>query len=266
MRTNANKVERLPLLPCVALCLVVGVPSVWADAGPSARAARIRGFYQRWAGTPYQWGGTTRGGIDCSAYLRQMFRDLFNIELPRTTRQQIRLGVDLSINSKNPGRGLVPGDLIFYVDRTGTPNHVVIYAGSNQITHSVSGRGVVLEPIRKIFGRRVVARRFLVPSRGGAGSIAGFGPIPAAGPIIPKEIPCPPSFRARAIEVRRYTNQPIQDIKAFGEREICDFRALAKALKRRGGPQGRRNAKKLKDHAEWLESIEALKGTIGRGW
>lgn len=243
-----------------------GLEGWWAQAtGGRRRAIRIVSFARRWLGTPYQWGGTSRRGIDCSAYLRQMFRKLFRVELPRTTKQQIHLGIDLPINPRRLSRGLHPGDLIFYIGRDGRPNHVVVYAGKDTITHSVSGRGVVIDPIRKVYGRRIVARRVLVPRRNGDDD-AGFAPIPAAGPIVPKEIPCPDNIQARPIEVRRYARKPIEDLKPFGERAICDLRALADALEKKRTAPGRANALKLRDHAIWMESIEALKGEIGRGW
>ncbi|MEQ8274365.1 MAG: C40 family peptidase [Deltaproteobacteria bacterium] len=244
-----------------ATLVALAVPLAVHAAG---RSARIRSFANRWLGTRYQWGGTGRSGIDCSAYLRQMYRDLFNIELPRTTRQQIRLGLDLPIDPTNLGRTLLPGDLIFYVDRAGVPNHVVVYLGGNLITHSVSGRGVVVDPIRKVYGRRIVARRFLVPRGGGSGGDdgGGFAPIPAAGPIVAKDIPCPPSFKPKRSEVRRYANRPLPAVGKLGERAICDFRALADALEKRGGKHAKRNAVTLDEYAKWLESIEALKGVI----
>ena len=52
----------------------------------------------------------------------------------------------------------------------------------------------------------------------------------------------------------------------FGERDICDFRALAQGLRDNGGPAAEANAKKLDDHAVWLESIDELKDEMGRGW
>lgn len=250
------KSTRLIAVLLLALALPLGVSAA------RGRSERIRSFANKWLGTRYQWGGTNRSGIDCSAYLRQMYRSLFSVELPRTTRQQIRLGLDLPIDAKNLGRGLEPGDLIFYVDRTGTPNHVVIYLGHDLITHSVSGRGVVIDPIRKVYGRRIVARRFLQPRAGRGDDSGGFAPIPPAGPIIAKDIPCPPSFKAKRREVRRYVNKPLPPLGRLGERAICDFRALADALRKKGGRRADQNARTLDTHAEWLESIEALKGVI----
>jgi hypothetical protein len=205
-------------------------------------------------GTPYVWGGVSRSGIDCSGYLREMFRTLFNVELPRTTHDQIDLGNDLAVDPSSLERTLVPGDLIFYIDRTGTPNHVVVYMGAGQLTHSESGRGVVVDPIKKLWGRRIVARRVLVPGARGQG---GFGPIPAAGPIMPKENPCPPSVVAKALEVRRYSSHAV-DIKELGEREICDFRALATSLRAQSTAIGNKNAVMLEEHAIWLENIQDL--------
>lgn len=247
----------------LALTLSLALPALGVAA--SSRGGRILAFANRWIGTPYLWGGTSRSGIDCSAYLREMYRELFRVELPRTTKQQVKLGIDLDFDPKNPDRTMKAGDLIFYIGRDGRPNHVVTYAGNNTITHSVSGRGVVIDPIRKVFGRRIVARRLLVPKDGSDDS-AGFAAIPAAGPLVPKEIPCPPSIRARRAEVRRFSRSPITDWEAFGDRAICDFRALADALRSKGGKAAASNARKLDAHAIWLESIEALKGEIGRGW
>lgn len=254
---------RARTLLLASLIAASSIPTLGLAA--SGRGSRILSFANRWMGTPYLWGGTTRAGIDCSAFLRQMYRDLFRVELPRTTKQQVKLGIDLSFDPRNPGATLEPGDLIFYIGRDGRPNHVVTYAGNETITHSVSGRGVVIDPIRKVFGRRIVARRLLVPKKGGDDT-AGFAPIPAAGPLRPKEIPCPPSIRAKRREVRMYTRTPIRDWERFGDRSICEFRALADALKGRGGRTANANAKKLEGHALWLDSIEALKGEIGRGW
>jgi hypothetical protein len=238
----------------IALASVAGV--ALASTGLGGRAAQIRNFANKWLGTPYVWGGDSRAGLDCSAYTREMYRELFGVELPRTTKGQIGLGVDLPVDEDRPEKNWQPGDLILYVDRAGVPNHVVVYMGGSQLTHSVSGRGVVIDPMKQLWGRRIVARRLLVPSSRDRG---GFGPIPAAGPIVPREVPCPPEVVARPLEVRRFKSKSIDDVRVLGERDICDYRALARELES-AGDVGRKNAVKLRAHAEWLESIDALKG------
>jgi hypothetical protein len=253
------------LLPAQAALAFPGLPAALgallaADAGLPRRASQIRGFTERWLGTPYLWGGTSRGGIDCSAFLRELYRELFGVELPRTTREQIGLGVELRLDPARLSAGLEPGDVIFYVDSLMIPNHVVVYAGRDQIAHSTSGRGVVFDPISKLYGRRVVARRMLIPAagseRGGAGP--RFAAIPPAGPIVPRELPCPPSFRPQRAEVERYARASLELKAPFTARELCDFKVLAEALRRVGGTEALANAEKLDAHVKWVQDIETL--------
>ena len=41
-----------------------------------------------WYGTPYVYGGTTKKGIDCSAFVQAVYGALLRINLPRTAREQ----------------------------------------------------------------------------------------------------------------------------------------------------------------------------------
>lgn len=223
-----------------------------------ARAVQLRNFAFSWLGTPYLWGGVTRGGVDCSGFLREMFRTVYNVELPRTTRDQINLGQEVRIDFRNLGKNFEPGDLFFYVDLTGTPNHVVTYIGQGQFTHSASGRGVVVEGFKALWGRRVVGRRVLVPARDNSGP--DDAPIPALAAFRPQEVPCPPSIRPRPEDLRRYRVEPIGD--AVDAREICEWKALEAALAAKPGPASEANIQRIKRQVEWLDSLEALADTL----
>ena len=48
-----------------------------------------------WRGTPYRYGGMSRNGVDCSAFVMMTFRDKFNLELPRDTRKQAEVGTKI---------------------------------------------------------------------------------------------------------------------------------------------------------------------------
>ena len=58
--------------------------------------------------TPYLWGGTSKRGIDCSAFIQTMFYQALGIELPRTSLEQSGVGVPVD------KADLKFGDLVFF--------------------------------------------------------------------------------------------------------------------------------------------------------
>lgn len=106
-------------------------------------------------GTEYVLGANRDDAVDCSSLVQQMY-GAAGIELPRTTREQLRLGV--SVDAAN----LQPGDLLFY--RWGKRGlHVAIYMADDLILHaSTSAREVVLSEHTDAWKRRLVAARRVV--------------------------------------------------------------------------------------------------------
>lgn len=103
-------------------------------------------------GTPYLWGGTNPDvGLDCSALVQHAYRDI-GVELPRVSRDQAKMGVEV-----DGLEAAQPGDLIAF----GSPvDHISIYVGDGKILHAPRTGDVVKvadihRPIATI--RRVVA-------------------------------------------------------------------------------------------------------------
>lgn len=78
-----------------------------------------------WLGTPYLYGGTTRNGVDCSAFVQNVFK-ANGINLPRTSREQFRVGIGI------PQSQLKPGDLVFFNTLGSGISHVGIYLGNDE--------------------------------------------------------------------------------------------------------------------------------------
>ncbi len=86
-----------------------------------------------WYGTRYKLGGTTKNGIDCSAFVQTIFLSAFGVILPRMAKDQYKVTRRISRTE------LKEGDLLFFNTRGGV-SHVGIYLQNNKFVHaSVSG-------------------------------------------------------------------------------------------------------------------------------
>ncbi|PEN04974.1 hypothetical protein CRI93_14305 [Longimonas halophila] len=111
-------------------------PAPESSAPSSDLLERWKTEAARWEGVPHQWGGTTRRGIDCSAFVQTLYRDVVDVRLPRTTRAQVRTGARVH------SRDLRPGDLVFF--RLDKSRHVGVYLENGRFVHASSSQGVAV--------------------------------------------------------------------------------------------------------------------------
>ncbi|MCX7910187.1 MAG: C40 family peptidase [Endomicrobia bacterium] len=93
---------------------------------------------------PYKWGGTDiEKGIDCSYFVKYIFSRI-GIELPRTSKEQFKVGIEISKDE------LRCGDLVFFkktkykkvkgkIKKYEYINHVGIYLKDNEFIHAARG-------------------------------------------------------------------------------------------------------------------------------
>lgn len=101
---------------------------------------KLINYGERFIGTPYQWGGTTPRGFDCSGFVQYVYSH-FGINLPRVSRDQAAYGKPVSAANARAG------DLVYYGQGSGV-HHIGIYLGGGKFLEAPhSGDSVKIAPV-----------------------------------------------------------------------------------------------------------------------
>lgn len=99
--------------------------------------AQLNQFALSFLYAPYQWGGMSIFGIDCSG-LSQLFYRFRGIPLPHAASQQAQMGKVVDFMQE-----VCAGDLAFFADAFGEIVHVGILLSSDKIIHASATGGCV---------------------------------------------------------------------------------------------------------------------------
>jgi lipoprotein Spr len=108
-------------------------------------------FVYDWIGTPYRFGGSSRRGIDCSAFTKELYSQVFNMDIERSSRDIF------SMVSPVRRDDLKEGDLVFFKIHSRRISHVGIYLGNNRFAHA-SSRGVAISSLDEAYYSRYFYR------------------------------------------------------------------------------------------------------------
>jgi lipoprotein Spr len=113
-------------------------------------------FIENWWNVAYRYGGTTKNGIDCSAFSGLLISSVFGITLPRTAREQYNASRKILLAD------VQEGDLLFFNTRGGV-SHVGVYLANNFFVHASTSNGVSISSLTDSY----YAKRFLCAARPG---------------------------------------------------------------------------------------------------
>ena len=99
----------------------------------------------KYMGVPYQHGGESMQGIDCSAYTMVVYNKSIGKKLPRSAHDQHKVGNPVSLQD------LKFGDLIFFNTTGETASHVGIYLGDDLFAHASVSLGVTISSLQSSY-------------------------------------------------------------------------------------------------------------------
>jgi lipoprotein Spr len=108
-------------------------------------------FIEEWYGTPYRFGGTGKNGIDCSAFTRQLYGEVYNMGLLRTSIEQFSNTLFI------PKEELKEGDLVFFKIHSKRISHVGVYLYDGKFVHASVSQGVVISDLSDTYWVRYYA-------------------------------------------------------------------------------------------------------------
>jgi cell wall-associated NlpC family hydrolase len=100
----------------------------------------MNNFVGDWLGRPYRFGGESKKGIDCSAFVQRFYKDVMHSDIPRTCYYQFKHMLEVGIND------LRLGDVVYFASKLSPSGwHAGIYIGNDQFIHAANYKlGVVV--------------------------------------------------------------------------------------------------------------------------
>ena len=101
---------------------------------------KLFNFVYDWIGTPYRLGGGSKKGIDCSGFTKQLYSQVFNLDIKRSSRDIFSMVSPIRKDE------LKEGDLVFFKIRSRSISHIGIYLGNDRFAHA-SSKGVAVSSL-----------------------------------------------------------------------------------------------------------------------
>jgi len=104
-----------------------------------------------WIGTPYRFARSSKQGIDCSGFAKEVYDKVFNMDIKRNSRDIFSMVTPVSKTD------LKEGDLVFFKIHSRSISHVGVYLGNGRFAHAAS-KGVAVSNIDDAYYSRYFYR------------------------------------------------------------------------------------------------------------
>ena len=122
---------------------------------------RIRKECIRLKGSACRLNESNRGALDCSGFVRTVYKNVFDMDLPRSSREQSRQGISIARDD------LRAGDLVFFRPPDYSC-HVGIFLSQDRFVHVSKKKGITISQIDPLYWSKYywTGRRVFEPGRG----------------------------------------------------------------------------------------------------
>jgi hypothetical protein len=118
---------------------------------------------QKYLNAPYQWGGKSPFGIDCSGFVQMVFK-INGYKLQRDASQQVKQGKSIPI------KNVAPGDLAFFKGKDNKVTHVGMILSPDKIIHASGKVRIdhfneegILNSDSKVYSHQLASIRRILP-------------------------------------------------------------------------------------------------------
>jgi lipoprotein Spr len=102
---------------------------------------KLYSFIDDWYGTPYQYAGKTKKGVDCSGLTCILFKEVYGKELSGSSASIYNQCEKISKDK------LREGDLVFFKIDSKEISHIGIYLQNNKFVHATTKAGVMIDDL-----------------------------------------------------------------------------------------------------------------------
>ena len=109
-------------------------------------------FIDAWYGVNYHLGGSDHSGIDCSAFAKKLYGEVYGMDLDRTAAEQYSKCKRIKQSSEAN-----EGDLVFFHVHSRHITHVGVYLMNDYFVHASSSQGVVISNLNDDYWHKYYA-------------------------------------------------------------------------------------------------------------
>jgi murein DD-endopeptidase / murein LD-carboxypeptidase len=109
---------------------------------------KLYSFIDNWYAVPYQYGGKSKAGIDCSSFVIKLYKEVYASDICCTSQTLFS-----NVKVIDPS-DLQEGDLVFFKINSEKISHVGLYLMNNKFVHASSSKGVIISDLQENYYKK----------------------------------------------------------------------------------------------------------------